>query len=125
MNNKRITPDQFADFIVSKTGKNLTCPICKGQEHYLHEGYDTFSEIGGEKVIGVPTITYKIEPTPTEISSFVKPEMQKVHFKDRAFYRNLLNDKAKTVVIVTCSCCSNVLFFDRERIIEWSDKNEK
>nr|DAS54799.1 MAG TPA: Zinc-binding domain of primase-helicase [Caudoviricetes sp.] len=34
MKNKRVTPEQFAEFIAFKTGKNLTCPICGGLEHY-------------------------------------------------------------------------------------------
>ena len=32
MKNKRVTPEQFAEFIAFKTGKNLTCPIGVARE---------------------------------------------------------------------------------------------
>lgn len=125
MKNKRVTPEQFAEFIAFKTGKNLTCPICGGLEHYLHDGYDTFSELCGEKIIGAPTIPYKIEPSPTEVMKFAAREFHAVHLNDRVFYQNILNEKAKTAILVTCSCCSNILFFDRERILDWVETEWK
>ncbi|MDW0586321.1 hypothetical protein P2G45_12350, partial [Mannheimia haemolytica] len=76
MNNKRIKPEQFADFITQRTGRNLTCPICNSQEHYLHDGYDTFTELCGEKIIGVPTIPYRIEPSPDEVMKFAQISYQ-------------------------------------------------
>ncbi|MDW0374701.1 hypothetical protein P2E91_12715 [Mannheimia haemolytica] len=79
MNNKRIKPEQFADFITQRTGRNLTCPICNSQEHYLHDGYDTFTELCGEKIIGVPTIPYRIEPSPDEVMKFAAPECIIIH----------------------------------------------
>lgn len=125
MNNKRITPEQFSSFIYSKIGKDLACPVCGGLSHYFHDGYDTFSELCGEKIIGVPTIPYKIEPSPTEVMKFAAKEYQDLHFNDRNFYKNTLDEKAKTAILVTCACCSNILFFDRAQIIEWVEKEWK
>ncbi|MDW1048814.1 S24 family peptidase [Mannheimia haemolytica] len=119
MNNKRIKPEQFADFITQRTGRNLTCPICNSQEHYLHDGYDTFTELCGEKIIGVPTIPYRIEPSPDEVMKFAAPEFHSLHFNEREGTKYWLDQKARTAVIVTCVCCNNMLFFDRERILEW------
>ncbi|WP_246770662.1 hypothetical protein [Mannheimia haemolytica] len=94
MNNKRIKPEQFADFITQRTGRNLTCPICNSQEHYLHDGYDTFTELCGEKIIGVPTIPYRIEPSPDEVMTFLstfilltEPFIKAVSRDNRPFYR--------------------------------------
>ncbi|AFF24633.1 hypothetical protein ACVTGE_04140 [Pasteurella multocida] len=125
MNNKRIKPEQFVSFILEQTGKSLTCPICSCQEHYLHEGYDTFTELCGEKIIGVPTIPYRIEPLPDEVVKFAAPEYHSLHFDEREGMKYRLDQKARSVIIVTCSCCNNILFFDRERILKWVEENGK
>ncbi|MDW0793260.1 hypothetical protein P2J15_12330, partial [Mannheimia haemolytica] len=92
MNNKRIKPEQFADFITQRTGRNLTCPICNSQEHYLHDGYDTFTELCGEKIIGVPTIPYRIEPSPDEVMKFAR--LRQVEGDVREIKSNYLTKEA-------------------------------
>ncbi|MDW0856847.1 hypothetical protein P2J10_12155, partial [Mannheimia haemolytica] len=89
MNNKRIKPEQFADFITQRTGRNLTCPICNSQEHYLHDGYDTFTELCGEKIIGVPTIPYRIEPSPDEVMKFANSQISYQETEEVNLYARL------------------------------------
>lgn len=124
MSNKRITPEQFAQFIFNKTGKNLTCPICGSDEHYLHDGYDTFTEVCGQRIIGVPTITYKLMPSITELSQHADERYIQLHLNNSGSYQNMLNEKSRMFIIVTCTCCSNILLFDRERILDEVRRNE-
>ncbi len=49
-----------------------------------------------------------------EVMKFAAPEFHSLHFNEREGTKYWLDQKARTAVIVTCVCCNNMLFFDRE-----------